>query len=83
MSSVKELYEQAHKLIETPLDENIYGPNAFRRYKIFDYDKFAELIVNQVVKDCAKIAWNNEPDGVISNMILDRFGVKDEIKMDN
>lgn len=36
-------------------------------------DLFAELIV----KECAYIAWNNEPDGEISEMIKNEFGVEE------
>ena len=35
-------------------------------------EKFAELII----RECANIAWNNESDGEISDLIKEEFGVE-------
>lgn len=37
-----------------------------------ELQKFAKLIV----QECADIAWSNEPDGEISSLIKEHFGVK-------
>lgn len=37
-------------------------------------EKFAQLII----EECANIAWNNEPDGEISSLIKEHFGVSDD-----
>ena len=39
----------------------------------YDMEKFAELII----KECANIAWNNEPDGTICELIKQEFGIKE------
>lgn len=35
-------------------------------------------IVQQVARDCAKIAWNNEPDAEISDLILKHYGLEED-----
>ena len=74
--TVKEMYEQSHTIVDVPLDAKLYGDDVFKRYKTFNYDKFARMISTEVATICAKIAWNNEPDGEISNMIKKHFGIE-------
>jgi len=57
---IKQLLAQAHLEVENIKDTNKIA------------EKFAELIIDE----CANIAWNNEPDGEISDLIKEEFGVE-------
>lgn len=37
---------------------------------------YREMFAELIVKECANIAWNNEPDGEISELIKQDFGIK-------
>jgi hypothetical protein len=39
-------------------------------------DREVNNLINLVVLECAKIAWNNEPDGEICNLITNHFGIE-------
>jgi len=57
---IKQLLAQAHLEVEDTKDTNKIA------------EKFAEFII----QECANIAWNNEPDGEISDLIKEHFGVE-------
>lgn len=36
-----------------------------------------DILIKLVVKECAKVAWNFEPDAEISNKIKQHFGIEE------
>ena len=62
--AVAKLYMQARK--------NITARNTYESPAPI-LQEFAELII----RECANIAWNNEPDGTICELIKQEFGIKE------
>ena len=80
---IKELAEQAEEYIELPMPDKVYrmGEGVFRKHKIFNTERFAELIVQeccQIVLECSIPGSNNERDFVVTaREIKQHFGVKE------
>jgi hypothetical protein len=49
---IKELAAQAEEYMEIPMPDDVYhmGDDIFRRHKIFNREKFAELIVRECIE---------------------------------
>ena len=74
---IKELAEQAEEYIEVPMPNEIYnlGDGVFRRHKTFNREKFAELIVREMLVTCEEHpAWTGR---MIGEQIKQHFGVED------
>ena len=77
---IMKLSEQAEEYIELPMPDEVYhmGDDVFRKHKIFNTERFAELIV----RECAEFAdeHNSEVEGVtlgVGNAIKQHFGVEE------
>jgi hypothetical protein len=77
---IKQLAEQAEEYIELPMPDEVYrmGEGVFRRHKVFNRERFAQLIV----AECAEFAddYNSEVEGVtlgVGEAIKQHFGVEE------
>ena len=73
---IKLLAEQAEEYIEVPMPNEIYnlGDGVFRRHKTFNREKFAELIVREMLVTCEDHpAWTGR---MIGEQIKQHFGVE-------
>jgi len=60
---IMELAEQAEEYIELPMPDEVYhmGDDVFRRHKIFNRERFAELIVAECVEQILTGVRTNPP----------------------
>ena len=75
---IMELAAQAEEYMEIPMHDDVYhmGDDIFRRHKILNREKFAELIV----QECAKLVEDNmDPQNawITPAFIKEHFGVEE------
>ena len=74
---IMELAAQAEEYMEIPMPDDVYhmGDDIFRRHKIFNREKFAELIVREMLVTCEEHpAWTGR---MIGEQIKKHFGVEE------
>ena len=74
---IMELAAQAEEYMEIPMPDDVYhmGDDIFHRHKIFNREKFAELIVREMLVTCEEHpAWTGR---MIGEQIKKHFGVEE------
>jgi len=72
---LEKLSEQAEEYMELPMPDDVYhmGDDVFRRHKVFNRERFAELIVNE----CADWVKSRTGSGELRDELKRHFGVKE------